>query len=286
MLQEIVYDIQGKSNLVSPLGTNKTTCTNPEGFSLSNSLSSSTSIFTTALHHSHSAPSSSSSASSSSSSAPSKLRSKHLFKDALTFSRLHYGNDLLNELSNVSISSFPLLSELQTLLSSSRMESVPLSEIQSDIPLIQQYLILENEKLQLAITQLQTTIEQDSADDFLLSTNKEDVGKVKKSGNNSTLNKQEKLSANRIMEAKISGANQMRNRTGYRDNAIALSKEDHFLDDETLQKSDNVRSNNNNNNNNNNLHEEIRKPDSGSGRSKFREKLKGAQDELFFSDDF
>jgi hypothetical protein len=283
MLQEIVYDIQGKSNLVSPSGTNKTTSTNPEGFSLSNSLSSSTSIFTTALHHSHSAPSSSSSASSSSSSAPSKLRSKHLFKDALTFSRLHYGNDLLNELSNVSISSFPLLSELQTLLSSSRMESVPLSEIQYDIPLIQQYLILENEKLQLAITQLQTTIEQDSADDFLLSTNKEDVGKVKKSGNNSTLNKQEKLSANRIMDAKISGANQMRNRTGYPDNAIALSKEDHFLDDETLQKSDNVRRNKNNNNN---RHEEIRKPDSGSGRSKFREKLKGAQDELFFSDDF
>jgi hypothetical protein len=161
------------------------------------------------------------------------------------------------------------------------MGSLPLSEIQPDIPLIQQYITLENKKLQLAITQLQTTIEQDSTDDFLLSTSKEDGGKVRKSGN-SALGKLEKLAANRIMEAKISAANQMRSRTGHIDNAVALSKEENFLEDAVVQKANIGDSNNNNNN----RHEDIRKPGRGSGRSTFREKLKDAQDELFFSDDF
>lgn len=88
-----------------------------------------------------------------------KFQAKRLFKDALTFSQLHYNNDLLNDLGSVSLSSFEYIDELQLLLRQTKRHH--LSELILDLEMIRKYLFLENEKLQEVIQSLQGIIDKD-----------------------------------------------------------------------------------------------------------------------------
>jgi len=172
ILQEIVYEIHGKSTLTTP----RTVSTNPGNFSPSHSLSSSmsSSVFTTMIHSTNNdhkfnkvVPSSSSGTKESSiqihlppsTHSNNKFQAKRLFKDALTFSQLHYNNDLLNDLGSVSLSSFEYIDELQLLLKQTKRHH--LSELILDLEMIRKYLFLENEKLQEVIQSLQGIIDKD-----------------------------------------------------------------------------------------------------------------------------
>lgn len=225
-----------------------------------------------------------------------KFHAKRLFNDALSYSHVHYNNDELNELVNVSISSFEYLDDLQRILR--RKYPVHISDIQPDLQLLRDYLILENEKLQEFIQSLQSIIEKDSfQDDFSLNSSlKPPVMPINKS-----LERPQTLpssnAANKLIDSKIpkksiksSGSSNLTYGSSMDDKSYLESKskelaESTFFDGDEL--SLNLQSMSKPYQQNNNKSDSLECSSQPSSRksSRFREKLKDAQAELFLVDD-
>lgn len=246
--------------------------------------------------------------SSSHSNSTSKFQAKRLFKDALTYSQLHYNNDLLTELSTVSLSSYEYINELQTLLKQSKR--LQLSELLLDLSMIRSYLTLENEKLQEFIQSLQGIIDKDmQLDDDHHGISSSSIGNNNKqisgknlpsalSSSSSTLKAQNDLSSGYGSKLHLNKRLPMKNplERGRSQQKVSDDEETKgggfFDDDEEIPTKDHSHDAPMLRNNNNKL-EAMQQTDnyyqsstpSKKGSSRFREKIKDAQVELYLVDD-
>lgn len=237
----------------------------------------------------------------SSSQSTSKFHAKRLLNDAYAFSQLHYNNSDITNLETVTIDSqsgaaYEYSLEINRLMS---LKNINLSILVSEdyITVIQHYLSnYENPKLNEIISTLQTMIENDGN----IPANQISVPVLpsasKGSQQNQSNEKDNKSLAKKFQKLSLgnsSGSNgTTKSHTKETKSSLDIDDEEDYLDSPKQSRNRGIPRNTNNNNNSTNLerislNQQSPGQDDGKPRksSKFRDKLKDAQLELYLVDD-